>query len=101
MSRIHEALKKAEQERAASQGGPAAARFPPSTRLLRRRSYPMPVTEKLPVAVAAQECPRAAASPRLQRCRRSPVPSALMPCWRAAPQLHVAAGREDDAVFQR
>jgi hypothetical protein len=32
MSRIHEALKKAEQERAASQGGPSQPDYPPRLR---------------------------------------------------------------------
>jgi protein-tyrosine kinase len=45
MSRIHEALKKAEQERAASQGGPALPNFAAS-------EPPMTTAEELPVAVA-------------------------------------------------
>ena len=49
MSRIHEALKKAEQERAASQGGPAEPSFaiPPAA------EPPMTLAEESPVAVAA------------------------------------------------
>ena len=48
MSRIHEALKKAEQERAASQGGPAEPSFAAPA------AEPPMMTEESPVAVAAR-----------------------------------------------
>ena len=54
MSRIHEALKKAEQERAASQGGPSQPDYPPSYATTAAAELPMmPTTEKLPVEVSA------------------------------------------------
>jgi protein-tyrosine kinase len=55
MSRIHEALKKAEQERAASQGGPSQPDYPPSYATTAAAELPtMPVAEKLPVEVGAR-----------------------------------------------
>jgi len=55
MSRIHEALKKAEEERAASQGGPSQPDYPPSYATTAAAELPMmPVTEKLPVEVGAR-----------------------------------------------
>ena len=55
MSRIHEALKKAEQERAASQGGPSQPDYPPSYATTAAAELPpMPVAEKLPVEVSAR-----------------------------------------------
>ena len=63
MSRIHEALKKAEQERAASQGGPAQPDYQPSYATTAAAELPMmPAAEKLPGTGWAQECPRVAAS---------------------------------------
>ncbi len=49
MSRIHEALKKAEQERAAAQGGPSQPSFTAST----AAETPMTMAEETPVASAA------------------------------------------------
>lgn len=61
MSRIHEALKKAEQERAASQGASAQPNFPPPI------TGPLPVTEEVPStitsAVSAGGAPFATAMP--------------------------------------
>ncbi|MFZ0290953.1 MAG: hypothetical protein WAL65_17915, partial [Candidatus Sulfotelmatobacter sp.] len=55
MSRIHEALKKAEQERAASQGGPSQPDCEPSYATTAAAELPMmPVAEKLPVEVGAR-----------------------------------------------
>ena len=54
MSRIHEALKKAEQERAASQGGPSQPDYPPSYATTAAAELPMmPTTEKLSAEVSA------------------------------------------------
>ncbi len=54
MSRIHEALKKAEQERAASQGGPSQPDYPPSHATTAAAELPMmPTTEKLSAEVSA------------------------------------------------
>ena len=55
MSRIHEALKKAEQERASSQGGPSQPDYQPSYATTAAAELPMmPVAEKLPVEVGAR-----------------------------------------------
>ena len=55
MSRIHEALKKAEQERAASQGGPSQPDYPPSYATTAAAELPMmPVAEKPPVEMGVR-----------------------------------------------
>jgi len=55
MSRIHEALKKAEEERAASQGGTSQPDYPPSYATTAAAELPMmPLAEKLPVEAGAR-----------------------------------------------
>jgi len=55
MSRIHEALKKAEQERAASQGGPSQPDYDPSYATTAAAELPMmPVAEKPPVEMGVR-----------------------------------------------
>jgi protein-tyrosine kinase len=55
MSRIHEALKKAEQERAASQGGPSQPDYDPSCATTAAAELPMmPVAEKPPVEMGVR-----------------------------------------------
>ena len=55
MSRIHEALKKAEQERASSQGGPSQPDYDPSCATTAAAELPMmPVAEKPPVEMGVR-----------------------------------------------
>ena len=72
MSRIHEALKKAEQERAAIQGGAAQPSFATT-----------PVADP-PVFADAPASMPPAASPARRRCRPLAARSAWTRCWLAA-----------------